>query len=338
MSRTSTTNPQNLFFQLTPDFVMDAVENCGWRTTGEYLQLNSFENRVFSVKTEDPVGGPAAVGAAVPQIVVKFYRPGRWSEAAIREEHAFLNELSSQGVAVVPPLTQKNGDTLSMQHGLWFTAFPKFRGRMPQELGFEELTRLGRVLARLHNVGALSQAKHRAIIDGEHFGRPALDTIAPHMNHAIWDRYSEAAEGILEYLDSELDPRTFQRIHGDAHRGNVLMTDEAGKPPEFFLIDFDDFAMGPPVQDFWMLFRHDEDDFADELDAFLDGYTELREFDESQLRLMEPLRGLRIIHYAAWIARRWDDPSFPQIFPNFGTDAYWFEEMQALEKVLHKLN
>jgi Ser/Thr protein kinase RdoA (MazF antagonist) len=338
MSRTTTGNPQDLFFQLTPDLVMDAVENCGWLTTGEYLQLNSYENRVFSVKTEDPVGGAAAVGAAVPQIIVKFYRPGRWSEAAIREEHAFLNELSAQGVAVVPPLKQKNGDTLSLQHGLWFAAFPKFRGRMPQELGFEELTRLGRVLARLHNTGALSKAKHRAIIDAENFGRPALETVRPLMNRDIWARYEEAAEGILDYLDSELDPRGFQRIHGDAHRGNVLMTDEAGKSPEFFLIDFDDFATGPVVQDFWMLFRHDEDDFAEELGAFLDGYTELREFDESTLRLMEPLRGLRILHYAAWIARRWNDPSFPKIFPNFGTDAYWFEEMQALEKVLHKLN
>src|SRR5687768_8308070 len=125
MSRTSKDNPQNLFFQLTPDFVMDAVENCGWQTTGEYLQLNSYENRVFSLRVEEPVSGVAAVGAAVPQIVVKFYRPGRWSEAAIREEHAFLDELSSQGVAVVPPLKQKNGDTLSLQHGLWFTAFPK---------------------------------------------------------------------------------------------------------------------------------------------------------------------------------------------------------------------
>jgi len=329
MSRTSTNNPQNLFFQLTPDFVMDAVESCFCPTTGEYLQLNSYENRVFSVRVEEPVGG---------QIIVKFYRPGRWSEAAIREEHSFLEELSSNGVAVVPPLKQKNGDTLSIQHGLWCTIFPKAKGRMPQEFRLDDLTKLGRVLARLHNVGSQRKSKHRAIIDSEHFGRPALDTISRLVNHAIWERYSNAAEGILEYLESELDPRTFQRIHGDCHRGNVLQTDEPGKPSEFFLIDFDDFAMGPVVQDFWMLFRHDEDDFADELGAFLDGYTELRDFDESQLRMMEPLRGLRIIHYAAWIARRWEDPSFPKIFPNFGSDAYWFEEMQALEKVLHKLN
>lgn len=336
MNRNSNSN--DLFFQLTPDLVMDAVENCGWRTTGEYLQLNSYENRVFSVKTEEPVAAPAALGPAASQIIVKFYRPGRWSEAAIREEHEFLGELSAAGVAVVPPLQQKSGKTLSSQHGLWFAAFAKFRGRMPQELGFEELTRLGRVLARLHNVGAQGKNRHRAVIDAESFGRPALDTIRPLVNRDIWSRYEEAAEGILDYLAQELDPSGFQRIHGDCHRGNVLMTDEAGKPPEFFLVDFDDFATGPVVQDFWMLFRHDEDDFDEELGAFLDGYTELRDFDERDLRFMEPLRGLRIIHYAAWIARRWQDPSFPKIFPNFGSDSYWFEEMQVLEKVLHKLN
>lgn len=328
MSQDSTSNPQNLFFQLTPDVVLDAVENGGWRTTGEYLQLNSYENRVFSVRTEDPEQS---------QIIVKFYRPGRWPESALREEHRFLEELKSQGVAVVAPLTQKNGETLSKQHGLWFTAFPKARGRMPQELDLESLTKLGRVLARLHNVGAQSEARHRAILDVENFGRPALATIAPLVSHDVWGRYQEAAEEILSYLESELERHRFQRIHGDCHRGNVLMTDEPGRPSEFFLIDFDDFAMGPVVQDFWMLFRHDEDDFGEELDAFLGGYTELRDFDEAQLDLMEGLRGLRILHYAAWIARRWNDPSFPKIFPDFGTDSYWFEEMRALEKVVHQL-
>jgi Ser/Thr protein kinase RdoA (MazF antagonist) len=151
------------------------------------------------------------------------------------------------------------------------------------------------------------------------------------------DRYLNAAEEILDYLESELDLGRFQRIHGDCHRGNVLQTDEPGKPKEFLLIDFDDFGMGPIVQDFWMLFRHDDDDFHDELNAFVGGYEELREFDDAQLKWMEPLRGMRIIHYAAWIARRWHDPSFPQIFPQFGGEAYWLDEVQALEKVLNHL-
>lgn len=320
---------QDQFYQLTPDFVLNAVESCGFHTTGEYLQLNSYENRVYSIRLEDPPG---------TQIIGKFYRPNRWSEAALREEHEFLAELLTNGVNVVGPLRQRNGDTLSQHDGLWCALFPKARGRMPQEFQTDDLTRLGRVVARLHNVGALKPSRHRPIIDVEHMGRPALRVLGPLLDKTSWrDRYLNAAEEILDFLESELDPSRFQRIHGDCHRGNVLQTDEAGKPPEFFLIDFDDFGMGPVAQDFWMLFRHDEDDMDDELNAFLSGYEELRECDDEELRLMEPLRGLRILHYAAWIARRWSDPSFPQIFPQFATEAYWLDEIQALEKVLQKL-
>jgi Ser/Thr protein kinase RdoA (MazF antagonist) len=323
--------PQDLFYQLTPDFVLDAVEARGWRTTGEYLQLNSYENRVFSVRVEEP---------EETQIIAKFYRPGRWSEDAIREEHAFLAELVANGVNAVPPLRrgENDPDTLSLHHGLWCALFPKARGRMPQEFSLDDLTRLGRVLARLHNVGATRASRRRPILDVEHMGRPALAILKPLINPDLRPRYMAAAEGILDYLESELESVRFQRIHGDCHRGNVLQTDEPGRPKEFFLIDFDDFGMGPIAQDLWMLFRHDDDDFADEIDAFLSGYTELRDLDDAELRLMEPLRGLRILHYAAWIARRWSDPSFPQIFPQFGGDAYWFEEIQALEDVLHRLN
>jgi Ser/Thr protein kinase RdoA (MazF antagonist) len=319
---------QDLFYQLTPDFVLDAVESFGWRTTGEYLQLNSFENRVFSVRVEDPPGA---------QIIVKFYRPGRWSEGAIREEHAFLAELQNGGVSAVAPLTQKNGSTLTLHQGLWSTVFPKARGRMPQEFSNEDLTRLGRVLARLHNVGATRPSRERPILDVEHFGAPALTVVEPLLPLMLKDRYLDAAHAVLSYLEDELDPRSFQRIHGDCHRGNVLQTDEAGKTKEFFLIDFDDFGMGPVVQDFWMLFRRDSENFDDEIGAFLSGYEELREFDDAQLEWMEPLRGMRIIHYAAWIARRWHDPSFPQLFPQFGSDAYWLEETQALEKITAEL-
>lgn len=318
-------NPQDLFFQLTPDFVLNAVEKCGWATTGEYLQLNSYENRVYSLRVEDPPG---------QQVIAKFYRPARWTKTAILEEHAFLEELHAAGVSVIAPLKQKDGTTLSDHNGLWGTVFPKARGRIPQEFSNEELQQLGRVIARLHNVGGLRKSKDRPILDVEHYGLPALKVIEPLIAPLVRDRYLDAAYSIFEWLDDVLDPRDFQRIHGDCHRGNVLQTDDPGKPKEFFLIDFDDFCMGPVVQDFWMLFRRDEENFNDEIDAFLSGYTELREFDEEQLLLMEPLRGLRIIHYAAWIARRWHDPSFPKIFPDFASDAYWFEELKALESIL----
>lgn len=315
------------FYQLTPDFVLNAVERAGWLLTGELLQLNSYENRVYRLTVEEPKGN---------HIIAKFYRPGRWSEKAILEEHDFLDELSQHGVSVVAPLKQKNGATLSKHEGLWCAIFPKARGRMPQELQLDDLTQLGRVLARLHNVGAHGKCPYRPILDGEHMGREALKVIAPLLPHAIKDRYLQTAERLLNHLENELNPKSFQRIHGDCHRGNVLHTDDPGKPKEYFLIDFDDFGFGPVVQDLWMLFRNDEDDVDEEIDAFLQGYTELRDFDEDELRLMEPMRGLRILHYAAWIARRWTDPSFPQLFPQFGTDGYWFEEMQALERICER--
>jgi Ser/Thr protein kinase RdoA (MazF antagonist) len=322
-------NQQDLFYQLTPDFVLDAVERCGWRTTGEYLQLNSYENRVYSVRVEDPPGA---------QIIVKFYRLERWSEAAILEEHSFLAELVAQGVSVVAPQLQPTSNsTLSNHQGLWCAVFPKARGRIPQEFSNEALTRLGRVIARMHNVGALRPSVSRQILDVESYALPALRTIEPWLTPMFRERYLDAANGILEYLHDELDPRKFQRIHGDCHRGNVLETDEPGQPKEFLLIDFDDFGMGSVVQDFWMLFRRDHEDFGDEIQAFLAGYTELRDFDESQLHLMEPLRGMRIVHYVAWIARRWSDPSFPLLFPQFASDAYWLEEVQSLEKIRDQL-
>lgn len=321
-------NAQDLFYQLTPDFVLDAVESFGWRTTGEYLQLNSYENRVYSVRVEEPRGT-----LTTSQIIVKFYRPERWSERAILEEHSFLEECLNQGVSVVAPLKMKNGSTLSLHHGLWSTVFPKARGRMPQEFSNEDLTRLGRVIARLHNVGATRPAVDRPILDLDNYAEPALAIVETLLTPMLKDRYLAAANTILDYLADELNPKYFQRIHGDCHRGNVLQTDEPGQPKDFLLIDFDDFGMGTPVQDFWMLFRRDDEHFTAEIDAFLTGYTELRDFDEDQLSLMEPLRGMRIIHYAAWIARRWNDPSFPLLFPQFGSDAYWLEEMQALEKI-----
>jgi Ser/Thr protein kinase RdoA (MazF antagonist) len=188
-------------------------------------------------------------------------------------------------------------------------------------------------LAQLHNIGAQKKAPDRLALTTENFGYKPLEILSGLISPQLQDRYFTAAENILSFLDEALEIESYQRIHGDCHRGNVLMTDEPGKPSEFFLIDFDDFVMGPPVQDFWMLFRQDEEDFQEELDAFLKGYQELRQFDENQLELMEPLRGLRIIHYASWIARRWEDPSFPQLFPQFGSESYWLDETQALEKI-----
>lgn len=309
------------FYQLTPDVIMEAVEQAGWRPTGEYLQLNSYENRVFSIKIEDEPR----------EVIAKFYRPKRWSRAAIEEEHQFLRELQATGIPAVAALPH-----LFETRGLLTTFFPKARGRIPPDLPEEELEKLGRLLARVHNVGAQSKALHRHIFDPNTMGRAALDVLQPLIEPQLVDRYFDAAETILEYLDENLNRRTFQRIHGDCHRGNILQTDDPGQPKEYFLLDFDDFGMGPVVQDFWMLCMGDADEAESQLRALLKGYRELRDFDERHLECLEPLRGLRIIHYAAWIARRWKDPSFPQLFPQYATEAYWLDEIQALETIAHR--
>jgi Ser/Thr protein kinase RdoA (MazF antagonist) len=168
-------------------------------------------------------------------------------------------------------------------------------------------------------------------------GWTALHLLKDQIYPGLLERYRDAAATILKYLERHLDKKTFQRIHGDCHRGNLLQTDVPGQPKELFLLDFDDFGMGPPVQDFWMSCLGDEDEAEKQLQALLKGYRQLREFDDSELRLLEPLRGLRIIHYAAWIARRWSDPSFPQIFPQFGSESYWLDELQSLEPIAENL-
>jgi Ser/Thr protein kinase RdoA (MazF antagonist) len=310
------------FYELTPDVILEAVESAGYRATGEYLQLNSYENRVFSLKLEEEPF----------DLIAKFYRPGRWSRAAIEEEHAFLQELKATGIPAVAPFPH-----LFETRDILTTFFPKARGRIPPDLPEEELEKIGRLLARVHNVGAQSRCEHRHAFDPNSMGKVALDVVRPLVSPSLVDRYLDASEDILEFLDDRLDRKKFQRIHGDCHRGNLLQTDLPGQSKEYFLLDFDDFGMGPIAQDFWMLCMGDEDEAEKQLGAMLKGYRELREFDDRDLELLEPLRGLRIIHYAAWIARRWSDPSFPQLFPQFASESYWLDELQSLESIASSL-
>lgn len=316
-----TVDPQQ-FYQLTPDVMLEAIERAGWPCTGEYLQLNSFENRVFSVTLEeDPFS-----------LIAKFYRPGRWSPEAIREEHEFLWELEDFGIPAVAPFKNRTVET----EGIITAFFPKARGRIPADFSYKELESIGRLLARVHIVGAEKDADHRHVFDAQ-MGFRALQTLTPLIPSPYLERYVAAAGEILNFLDDRLENVGFQRIHGDCHRGNLLHTDEPGKPKEFFLLDFDDFGLGPVVQDFWMLCLGDELEAERQLTSLLTGYTELRDLDKKELELLEPLRGLRIIHYAAWIARRWSDPSFPQIFPQYATEAYWIDELQSLEPIADAL-
>ena len=315
------------FYKLTIDQVLQAVEDSGYEPTGEYLQLNSYENRVFDIYLENS-----------EHIIVKVYRPNRWTYDAIHEEHEFLQDLKESGLTVVAPLKQKNGKTISEHDGMYVSLFPKAIGRMPQEFQLKDFSQIGRKLAHLHNIGAQKPASHRPTLNVESFGWPALENLENWVIPEMWSRYEKAGEEILYFLEDHLDENSFIRIHGDCHRGNILQTDPKEGLKENFFVDFDDFVSGPVVQDFWMLFSGTEEESREELECFLKGYEDLRTFDDRQLKIMPALRGLRIIHYANWIARRWEDPTFPKLFPLYETYNYWAEEVEALEKIAWSLN
>lgn len=310
------------FFNLDPDNVLQAAEVAGFQPTGLFTQLNSYENRVFDIKMETQ-----------ESIIAKFYRPGRWNHAAITEEHQFLRELNAEEIPCLQPLTLKNNETILEHNGIFVSFFPKFKGRMPQEFVNDDLKRIGQLLARVHNVGARFEAPDRPYMDSSYFGGwQTLNILQDIVTPELRSRYLKSAEQILEYAEQEFDPDDFIRIHGDCHKGNVLQFQDI-----FYLVDFDDFLNGPIIQDFWMLLSYDEKTLEQEKDLIVEGYEMFREFPFYQWNWLEALRGLRIIMYAGWIAKRWQDPSFPKIFPDFGSFSYWAEETEALEKIAWSL-
>jgi Ser/Thr protein kinase RdoA (MazF antagonist) len=315
-------NSETSFYNLSPDKVLQSIESQGFLTTGEFSQLNSYENRVFDIRLENQT-------ADHDHVIAKFYRPNRWSKESILEEHQFLHDLQEEHIPAVAPLKLKGGSTLSEQHGLYMALFPKVRGRMPQEFLPQELYQVGRLMAQVHNQGALRKAPHRPVLDTGYYGGWAtLDFLQDWIAPEVRQRYNDAAEIILNQLDDLLDPSEFIRIHGDCHKGNLLHNGA-----QFFLVDFDDFCTGPVIQDFWMLLSGEDEDGKEEREMIISGYEELREFPDHQWEWVPWLRGLRIISYAGWIAKRWDDPSFPRIFPQFNSYIYWAEEVEALEKI-----
>lgn len=316
---------------------MNALEEAGFSPTGEFTQLNSYENRVYDLQLEKAF---QANHQNIPRIVAKFYRPGRWSVDALKEEHEFLFDLQKEGVPVVAPLQFQEGKSLLSFAGMNVAFFPKFSGRMPEEFLGDDLYQVGRRLAQIHNVGARKDFKHRAVIGEFPFSmEDNLDLLMKWVAPEVRDRYEDAVLEIIDVLRESLDFDSFIRIHGDCHRGNLLQGSAGTLLPtapessrrEFSFVDFDDSAMGPEVQDFWMLFSGIES--HEEQDLILSGYEELRDFPHSQMALIPWLRGLRIFTYAAWIARRWEDPSFPKLFPEFNSYTYWAEETEALEAI-----
>lgn len=309
------------YSNLTPDLVLDAVDSVGLRSDGRLLTLNSYENRVYQVGMDEG-----------PPLIAKFYRPARWSDAAIHEEHAFTLELAEREIPVVPPIVLASGDTLHSHGGYRFALYPRHGGRMPEFEHAQTLEWMGRFIGRIHAVGALQPYTQRPTLDIASFGEEPRDFLLaghwlPADLAAAWRGVSgQALDGVRRCFERAGAIRTL-RLHGDCHAGNVLWTD-AG--PHF--VDFDDSRMGPAVQDLWMLLSGDRASMVRQLADVLAGYEDFFEFEPRELYLVEALRTLRLLHYSAWIARRWDDPAFPAAFPWFNTQHYWQERILELRE------
>ena len=329
------------YSRLTPDHVLDALASVGLYGDGRLMALSSYENRVYQATLEDG-----------ERVVTKFYRPGRWSEAQILEEHAFAAELMAAEVPAVGPLVL-NGATLHPHDGFAFSVSPWRGGRQPELDDFEVLEWVGRFLARIHTVGAARPFVQRPPLDLPTFGTASHDWLLAHdiIPLDMQSAWKEQCEKALELIANSaygtsvgapfgLKDATSIRLHGDCHPGNILWTplDEYGRGGPHF-VDLDDARMGPAVQDLWMLLSGDRRQRTHQLSVLLDGYEQFRPFDRRELALIEPLRTLRLIHYSAWLARRWQDPIFPANFPWFGSSDYWrgqvdmlIEQIEALQE------
>jgi Ser/Thr protein kinase RdoA (MazF antagonist) len=304
--------------------VIGSIEALDHASDGRFIALNSYENRVYQV----------GVDGASP-LVVKFYRPGRWSTPAILEEHEFAAELAAAEIPVVAPLAHRNR-TLFEVEGFRYAVYPRQGGRWP-ELGTpDDRTRMGRFLGRIHALGARRRFRHRTALDWRSLGEASAEYLRTHdwiPSHLVV-AYRTLSTDLLRVVRRQFEDfgdLRMLRLHGDCHPGNVLWTDG----PHF--VDLDDCMSGPAVQDLWMLLSGRPEEIAVQLRDYLDGYGEFADFDYRELRLIEALRTLRQMHYAAWLARRWDDPAFPRAFPWFSEPRYWEQHILDLREQLAAL-
>jgi len=318
---------KTLFSELTPDSMLDALESVGLLPDGRLLALNSYENRVYQVFMEE--GAP---------LVVKFYRAGRWSDAAILEEHAFSTQLVERELPVIAPMAI-GGQTLHTFGDLRFAVFPRQSGRAPEFDSGQTLEWMGRFIGRIHAVGALKPFVERPELNIQSFGEEPRDFLhrGDFLPSDLADVYfgvvDQALDGVRHCFSRAGQVATL-RLHGDCHAGNVLWVDEDGRGGSHgpCFVDFDDARMGPAIQDLWMLLSGERADQVRQLADVLAGYEDFHEFDSRELYVIEALRSLRLIHYAGWLARRWDDPAFPAAFPWFNTQRYWQDRILELRE------
>ncbi len=310
----------DLFLSLTPERVLEAVEASGLRCRPVCYPLNSFENRVYEVELEDR-----------SRIVAKFYRPGRWSREQILEEHGFLAELAAEEIPVCTVRPFPDGETLRRKFDIYYSLSDRRGGRAPDELNDLAVERLGMFVGRMHNVAVRRPTASRPRLTADHYVRRALDWMGRHrtLSGLVKRRYFAAAEAIADVADELAAGVATHRVHGDLHLGNVLFRDG-----ELRVLDFDDMVTGPAVQDLWLALPGRGREVERQRQILLEGYERFRSFDRSTLRLVEPLRGLRLVRYAGWLARRWHDPAFRAGWPHFGTGEYWERETSDLEEQL----
>jgi len=324
-------NQTQFFFELNPDLVLDTVESLGYKTTGRVLTMNSMENRVYEVEIESDSDNPSDHFK-----IIKFYRPGRWTKKQIQEEHDFLADLTEFEVPVIAPIQFDGQSLFTMKElELYFTVFNKQGGRAPDEFTNDEIEQVGRLLARLHNVGAMKDAPHRLKLTPDVYLKSNLDFLLDQkiMPSHLESSYKSVLEQIYTLTKDRFKNISYQRIHGDCHLGNIIKRGDV-----FYLIDFDDMVMGPCVQDMWLLLPG-RDEYAENLRSkLIESYMTMRDFNFEELRLTETLRTLRMINYSAWIAKRYEDPAFKNAFPFFEQPSYWEGQINDLREQIYYLS
>jgi Ser/Thr protein kinase RdoA (MazF antagonist) len=320
-------SPNQAFAALTPDTMLDAIESTGALCSGQFLALNSYENRVYQVGMEEG-----------PPLVAKFYRPNRWSDEAIIEEHQFTQALEEEEIPVIAPLVDEKGVTLRYYEDIRFSLYPCRGGRAPELDNPDQLEQLGRFIGRIHLLGAAKSFQHRPEVDiDSYLVQPSAYLLRENFIPAhLIDAYESLTVDLKQRVEAcytRAGTVGRIRLHGDFHPGNILWRDDGPQ-----IVDFDDARSGPAVQDLWMFLSGDRPYMTARLADLLDGYTRFCDFNPSELHLVEALRTMRLVHYAGWLAKRWDDPAFPQAFPWFDDLNFWEEHVLTLREQLAKMD